>query len=241
MTSTNDKIGRFSDIKNTKYYVFLVGLAIIVTANIIYPMQVLGDGNYTIPSWIKENSKWWSEGKISEQDYISGLQYLVDKGFIKIPVTMVSNNATTGNRTAQSFVVHIMAGQEYVFNTFSKFNNLNQPINGVGQNQLTGYPAYYQPQFQLEGLVSVDKKDFYNLISNYLSKSAAVEPYDMDIDVVAGDGSIIETLHYTKCKPNSYNVYTNDDSSAYRLGNGTGLEIRDQTTFLCSGFLMRVP
>ena len=42
-----------------------------------------------IPEWIKNNAKWWSEGTITEADYISGLQYLITQGVIKIPIKEV--------------------------------------------------------------------------------------------------------------------------------------------------------
>jgi len=37
-----------------------------------------------IPDWIKSNAKWWSEGSISDSDFIKGIQYLVEKGIIRV-------------------------------------------------------------------------------------------------------------------------------------------------------------
>lgn len=37
-----------------------------------------------IPKWIRDNAKWWSEGLISDQDYINGLQYLIKEGILKV-------------------------------------------------------------------------------------------------------------------------------------------------------------
>ncbi len=37
-----------------------------------------------IPKWIRDNAKWWSEGLITDQDYINGLQYLIQKGILKV-------------------------------------------------------------------------------------------------------------------------------------------------------------
>ena len=37
-----------------------------------------------IPSWIKMNAKWWSEGKISDVEYVTGIEYLVNQGIIKL-------------------------------------------------------------------------------------------------------------------------------------------------------------
>ena len=39
---------------------------------------------YQIPNWIRDNAKWWSEGLISDQDYINGLQYLIQQGILKV-------------------------------------------------------------------------------------------------------------------------------------------------------------
>ncbi len=37
-----------------------------------------------IPSWVKNNAKWWADGVISETDFISGIEYLVNNGIIKV-------------------------------------------------------------------------------------------------------------------------------------------------------------
>ena len=37
-----------------------------------------------IPKWIRDNAKWWSEGLITDQDYINGLQYLIQQGILKV-------------------------------------------------------------------------------------------------------------------------------------------------------------
>lgn len=37
-----------------------------------------------IPEWIKNNAHWWSKGKISDNDFVKGIQYLVQQGIIQI-------------------------------------------------------------------------------------------------------------------------------------------------------------
>ena len=41
-------------------------------------------GALEIPKWIRDNAKWWSEGLITDQDYINGLQYLIQQGILKV-------------------------------------------------------------------------------------------------------------------------------------------------------------
>lgn len=40
-----------------------------------------------IPDWIRNNAKWWSEGKIEDNDFAQGIQFLISKGIMKIPET----------------------------------------------------------------------------------------------------------------------------------------------------------
>lgn len=43
-----------------------------------------------IPSWIKNNAKWWSQGQVSDDEFVKGIQYLVQDGIIQIPQTQAS-------------------------------------------------------------------------------------------------------------------------------------------------------
>ena len=40
-----------------------------------------------IPPWVKNNAKWWSEGQIGDNDFVNGIQYLIQKGIMKVPQT----------------------------------------------------------------------------------------------------------------------------------------------------------
>jgi len=41
----------------------------------------------SIPSWIKNNAKWWSEGSIDDSTFISGIQYMIQNGIIQVSST----------------------------------------------------------------------------------------------------------------------------------------------------------
>ncbi|MBI3622731.1 hypothetical protein HY212_01450 [Candidatus Pacearchaeota archaeon] len=57
-------------------------------------LQILSDNKYVtitksgspihIPLWFKHTSCWWAGGKISDNDFLSGVQFSLDKGFLKI-------------------------------------------------------------------------------------------------------------------------------------------------------------
>ena len=48
------------------------------------PPSASGGTETTVPDWIKNNAKWWSEGQITDDDFVKGIQYLVEKGIIKV-------------------------------------------------------------------------------------------------------------------------------------------------------------
>ena len=49
----------------------------------------------TIPSWIKSNAKFWSDGTITDKDFVSGIQYMIKEGIIKIPKTAPAKTASS--------------------------------------------------------------------------------------------------------------------------------------------------
>ncbi len=40
-----------------------------------------------IPNWIKTNAGWWANDQIGDSDFVSGIQFLINQGIMKIPVT----------------------------------------------------------------------------------------------------------------------------------------------------------
>jgi hypothetical protein len=47
-----------------------------------------------IPVWIKSNAKWWSDDTIDNENFISGIEYLVNEGIIKVTLPDSSDNTS---------------------------------------------------------------------------------------------------------------------------------------------------
>ena len=45
----------------------------------------------SIPPWIKNNAKWWSQGLIGDHDFVQGMQYLIKEKIIKVPETKLGS------------------------------------------------------------------------------------------------------------------------------------------------------
>ena len=48
----------------------------------------------TIPYWIKNNAGWWSDNKIGDNDFISGIEYLINNKIIKISSQNINENSS---------------------------------------------------------------------------------------------------------------------------------------------------
>lgn len=45
-----------------------------------------------IPDWIKNNAAWWSQGLIGDNDFTSGIEFMINEGIIDVPLTKSQQN-----------------------------------------------------------------------------------------------------------------------------------------------------
>ena len=146
----------------------------------------------TIPEWIKNNAKWWSEGSISEADYITSLEYLITNGVIQIPIPITevtaAQTALTDDERAYYFVVHFSDGlisKPFTIDTFVAFEATSSRGDGSGIIYSSIYKFEDDAEFVLESVPSMDKQDLYRGIDRWMNKDPIVTPFDVDIDVAS--------------------------------------------------------
>ena len=142
-----------SSIIFTIFLIGIVGFTISASAN-----------DSSIPEWIKNNAKWWSEGSISEADYIKSLEYLITNGIINIPIPITEVTAAqtylTEEKRAHSFKVtisDIVAPHSVTY--FEKFEIATSTRGEADDPRGRMYDFRdINPTFFLESLPSTDKK-----------------------------------------------------------------------------------
>lgn len=212
-----------------------------IFAVLIFTLSSLGifvEGS-TIPDWVKNNALWWAEDKISESDYISSLQYLVNQGIISIPITeVIATNVKIPDSDKTSSITVWMEGEIFgtgkTFYTFSEFQHLSKSVKNSSTLNIVGQGD--TPEFFISGIQSKDKKDLYSLANMYFNPERPVEPFKVKISMYAGDGSITQVWDYRKCSMTDYFTYLNTDKESYRYGEKDESEWRDVFVFSCSGF-----
>ncbi len=55
-----------------------------------------------IPNWIRTNANWWSDGLISDNDFVSGIEFLIKERIMQIPET--ANSSTQSSQEIPSWI-----------------------------------------------------------------------------------------------------------------------------------------
>lgn len=201
----------------------------------------------SVPEWVKNNAKWWADGTIGEADYIASLQYLITQGIITIPITEVTaaTSPVSDADRAQSLVVRISGGpikEEVSFMTFSSFTTVSS--RDVTLIDSSVYKFGEKPQFMISGLPSKDKTLLYEAIDKEFfakTSSPTVSRFDVNIDILAGDGSLIQTWIYKKCLITAYGTFFQDVTNFYPFSGQEGGDFREKIFFECAGVRLDTP
>ncbi len=61
----------------------------------VKPQPEQSESKATIPDWIRNNAKWWSEGQIEDSDFVSGIQFMIKENIMVIPDLPEQTSETT--------------------------------------------------------------------------------------------------------------------------------------------------
>jgi len=145
---------------------------------------------------------------------------------------------------AMYFQVRISEGlikyTEIVKSNFFKFTPFEHQSNQiVPQNPLPNKPPL---RFLLETLPSKENINYYQAIDDYFqTDSPLFKRFDVSIDVVSGDGTVLQTWEYRNCDLEDYTVYLQDNIIFDRFSGEQGSEIRERSIFYCGGLTLVAP
>jgi len=219
-------------------------IAIVVVFGIGFGLTASGEEGI-VPTWIKNTALWYGQGEVSDTEFISALQFLINQNVIEVPITEVSATKVnlSDDERAQSFVVHISfvdLGIDETFYSFSIFSHVDNRLPDPSPFATSGIGSQGdKPQFSLVSLVSEDKKPIYDLIEQILSSPKKPERFPVSVDILSGSGNVIQTWNYRDCYPIQYDVYVEENRDVYRLSETDDNEIREKITFECVGYNLK--
>lgn len=199
-----------------------------------------------IPAWVKNNTKWWSEGSISEADYVQSLEYLINHGIINVPPTLVD---VTAAKTSYLDEEHAQFFRVTISNIVKPlpiyyFEKFELTTSQASTSDLFGRTYTFRdtsPSFYLESLPSADKKEYYDFVADWMDRGDLLNKFDIDVDVMDGTGNVIQTWAFEKCAITSYGTYLQDVINIYQYSGIQDSEIRDRANFSCVGVSLETP
>ena len=56
-------------------------------------------GEQQLPSWLKSNAKWWASGQLNDDEFASGIKFLIEQDVITISNNEISQTTTSDLQT----------------------------------------------------------------------------------------------------------------------------------------------
>ena len=127
-----------------------------------------------IPSWIKNNAKWWSAGKISDEEFLIGIKYLITNGTINVSTQKNSEMVKKElERTAWNFEQYLEKIKRDIKNE-NRYIEYPNPSDGV-------IIKYWKEPHKWN--LGVDRsQDFFEPVKMYLVDDVHVVEYKIFIN-----------------------------------------------------------
>lgn len=179
--------------------VFLILISSIILFGILNVSHAQDDlsGSSTIPDWVRDVASWWGQGLISDDDFIGGLQYLIDNGVLQFSEV---------NQDYEILVNSLEMENDKLNNENSALNLENWQLNAENrqllasvknlQTQLVNvqdfpdtfqdlgnFHVYYEPTndaYFIELETHFTESEYIDLITDALNDSLIL-PYDVSI------------------------------------------------------------
>jgi len=145
------------------------------------------------------------------------------------------------NQRAKSFKISIYGGElsEPILNRqVYSFENIRRERVGLTVNNQANQ---YDRGFTVESLPTLDKKIFYEFLVKYVNSGKTPEPFDVTLDTILGDGSILLRFHYANCKLLDITWYLQQGNWLYQYSGKLQEEIRERYSMECEGFKIKFP
>jgi hypothetical protein len=159
---------------------------------------------------------------------------------------MIPNDISRGEK----FVVHFFNGDipEVFSRTFTKFappvDTIATPYGTIDTPYVTisspGNLISSSPQFYLEDQPRIDKQDYYEFISRHVNSVRTPALFDVSVDLITGDNTILQRWNFVKCKVTNYSMEVEISVLRFTYAEQHSGKLNDKTDFECSGNNFRV-
>lgn len=105
---------------------------------------ILINDNLSIPKWIKNNAKYWSEGSISDSDFTSGIEFMVNQKIISFSEPSILSQIesetktppTVSDKSITDHVIHVQSKHGWYVDDNNSHGGFT--VGGTGDTQPNG-------------------------------------------------------------------------------------------------------
>ncbi len=112
----------------------IITLSLVLIASITIGCSIKASAQESsIPSWIKNTARWWSQNQTSDSDFLTAIQYLIDQGMLHTSETQpnILNMSETQTQNSQQLLQKINDLQTRYDTLQSKYNLLLQQVRSI--------------------------------------------------------------------------------------------------------------
>ncbi|MDE1843202.1 MAG: hypothetical protein KGH95_06095 [Thaumarchaeota archaeon] len=125
----------------------------------------------SVPSWVKNDAKWWSEDQMVDKDFVNAMQYLIQNNIIKIPASQNTNTTKSdhipkwvktnaGSWASDSITTsEFVSGLQYLIDGgIIQISSVGNQPQGSDQTQSSNTTSMNANQTQLSNMTSVSSE-----------------------------------------------------------------------------------
>jgi|APSaa5957512535_1039671.scaffolds.fasta_scaffold08262_7 hypothetical protein len=177
--------------------VIIIAIALVL----LIPLSISAQSQGDIPSWVKNNAVWWGEDKISDSEFLSALQYLINNGHLK--VVNSSEDVTELEKELQSMKELKDKYQQSAIELKAENNKLKREIGSQNSQDSSQSSSSYNSVQDLKAQsVSWDYKDILRNEDKYLGKIIYLTGSIDSISKNEDDGNWVEL--FVQTNPDGY-------------------------------------
>lgn len=134
---------------------------------------ILVNDNLSIPKWIKNNAKWWSDGTIADTEFTSGIEYMINQNIISFSEHAKKQGATSKDTAKSPIAKGKQNETESVLDQIEEptlkqmFGGTESPVH-TASNQTTGNTIKIQSK---HGSYEQSSDGVYNLYPLWVLES----------------------------------------------------------------------
>ncbi len=120
------------DIVMKKIAIITLSLVLIASVTIGCSIKASAQES-SIPSWIKNTARWWSQNQTSDSDFLAAIQYLIDQGMLHTSETQsnILNMSSTQTQNPQQLLQKINDLKTRYDTLQSKYDLLLQQVRSI--------------------------------------------------------------------------------------------------------------